>query len=216
MKTFERDQLLNQLKSGAKELSLSLDAEQYEKLIDYLALLQKWNSVYNLTAVREASQMVTHHLLDSLAALPAFADVETVLDVGSGGGLPGMALAIARPDMQVSLIDAVQKKTAFLLQAKMELALDNVRVLTGRVEALPEAEQFSAITSRAFSDLPQFVSLTEKLLKAGGKFIAMKGAVPEVEIAQLLPAWKVTEIRQLTVPGLNAQRHLIIMQRCVS
>lgn len=213
MKTFNSEQLLGMLKQGVKQLSLSLDDAKCEKLIDYLALLQKWNGVYNLTAVREPAQMVTQHLLDSLAALPAFDTVTSVLDVGSGGGLPGIALAIARTEMRVDLIDTVQKKTAFLNQVKAELGLGNVSIHTGRVEQLQSENKYEVITSRAFSDLSSFVSLSGHLLKEGGRFIAMKGAIPQVEIAQLPSQWTVAEILPLAVPGLQAERHLVIIQR---
>jgi 16S rRNA (guanine527-N7)-methyltransferase len=201
------------LEDGMRELSLKLEQAQCEKLLDYIALLQKWNGVYNLTAVREPAQMVIQHLLDSLAALPAFEGVNSVLDVGAGGGLPGIVLAITRPDMQVSLIDTVQKKTAFLTQVKSELGLRNVTVHTGRVEELQVLEKFDAITSRAFADLADFVSLSGHLLQQGGQFVAMKGAVPQVEIAQLPTGWKVTGIMPLRVPGMHAERHLILINR---
>ena len=213
MKTFNSEQLLGMLKQGVKQLSLPLEDAKCRKLIDYLALLQKWNGVYNLTAVREPAQMVTQHLLDSLAALPAFEVATSVLDVGSGGGLPGIALAIARPEMQVDLIDTVQKKTAFLNQVKAELGLGNVSIHTGRVEQLQSENKYEVITSRAFSDLSSFVSLSGHLLKEGGRFIAMKGAIPQVEIAKLPSQWTVAEILPLAVPGLQAERHLVIIQR---
>ncbi len=213
MKTPDRGHLKRLLEDGMRELSLKFDQALCEKLLDYIALLQKWNGVYNLTAVREPTQMVIQHLLDSLAALPAFENAHNVLDVGAGGGLPGIVLAIARPDMQVSLIDTVQKKTAFLTQVKSELGLRNVTVHTGRVEELQVLEKFDAITSRAFADLADFVSLSGHLLQQGGQFIAMKGAVPQVEIAQLPAGWKVTGIMPLRVPGMHAERHLIFMNR---
>lgn len=213
MKQFDRKQLAQLLKDGVQELSLQLTEAQCDRLLDFVSLLQKWNGVYNLTAVRELTLMMKQHLLDSLATLPAFEGVHRVLDVGSGGGLPGMVLAIARPDMQVSLIDTVQKKTAFLTQVKSELSLSNVTVHNGRVEQLEDTEKFDAITSRAFSDLADFIRLSEHLLKINGTFIAMKGAIPEVEIAQLPTGWKVKEIVSLKVPGMDAERHLILMNR---
>lgn len=213
MKSSEQDHLHQLLMNGIRELSLTLNADQCEKLLAYLRLLQKWNGVYNLTAVRDPEQMVRQHLLDCLAALPAFQGVRTVLDVGSGGGLPGIVLAIAFPDMQVSLIDTVQKKTAFLTQAKVELGLENVTVLTGRVEQLENAEKFDVITSRAFSELKEFIQLTRHLLKETGHYVAMKGAVPEAEIANLPEEWKVSKVWPLTIPGLQVERHLILMDR---
>lgn len=216
MKPFDHPALMRQLQEGIRQLALNLDAGQVEKLLDYLALLHKWNGVYNLTAVRDPAQMVTQHLLDSLTALPAFEDAKRVLDVGAGGGLPGMVLAIARPDVQVSMIDTVQKKTAFLTQVKAELGLGNVTVHSGRVEQLVDTEQFDVITSRAFAELADFVSLSHHLLAPGGQFIAMKGVEPTEEIGNLPQGWSIKEIRRLAVPGLQAERHLIIIERSAS
>ncbi len=210
---FERDKLMPLLAAGAEALQLGLDGEQLERLLDYLALLSKWNSTYNLTAVRDPVQMVTQHLLDSLAAVPAFAGVRRVLDVGAGGGLPGMVLAIARPQLQVALIDTVHKKTAFLTQAKAELGLVNVTVHTGRVEQLQVAEPYDAITSRAFAELADFIGWSQHLLQRGGRFIALKGVLPAEEIARLPAGWRVTATPALQVPGLNAERHLIVIER---
>jgi 16S rRNA (guanine527-N7)-methyltransferase len=209
----DRKKLLGILTEGIRELSLDLNDRQCEKLLDYIELLQKWNGVYNLTAVRDPEQMVKQHLLDCLAALPAFQGVHEVLDVGAGGGLPGIVLAIACPDMQVSLIDTVQKKTAFLTQVKAELGLGNVTVHTGRVEQLADSEKYEVITSRAFADLSDFIKLASHLLKDHGRFIAMKGAVPQAEIANLPADWHISNILPLAVPGLQAQRHLITMER---
>jgi 16S rRNA (guanine527-N7)-methyltransferase len=211
MKEFDRSALLHALADGAQTLGLDLSDAQLAQLMDYLALLSKWNAVYNLTAVRDPAQMVTQHLLDSLSVVPAFADAKNVLDVGAGGGLPGMVLAIARPDMRVSLIDTVHKKTAFLTQAKAELGLSNVTVHTARVEQLQVAQKFDVITSRAFAELSDFVTWSAHLLAEGGRFIAMKGVMPQDEIAKLPAGWRVTEVRPLVVPGLNAERHLIFI-----
>ncbi len=213
MKPFDRNRLVQLLADGVRELSLDTPETQCGKLLDFLEMLHKWNGVYNLTAVRDPAHMVTQHLLDSLAVLPAFEGFHRALDVGAGGGLPGIVLAIARPDMQVSLIDTVQKKTAFLTQVKSELGLSNVTVHTGRVEQLQEAEKFDVITSRAFAELRDFIELSKHLLKDNGFFIAMKGAVPQVEIAQLPQGWQVTKIMPLKVPGLHAERHLILINK---
>lgn len=212
MAAFQRDVLMRTLTEGARALSLDLNDAQFAQLMDYLALLAKWNAVYNLTAVRDPAQMVTQHLLDSLAAVPAFAGAKNVLDVGAGGGLPGIALAIARPDMQVSMIDTVHKKTAFLTQVKAELGLANVTVHTMRVEQLRVPEKFDVITSRAFAELADFVNWSGHLLKEGGRFIAMKGVLPKEEILRLPAGWKVTQVQALDVPGLNAERHLIFIE----
>lgn len=201
----------SQLKAGVAALGLALPAGAEATLLAYLALLDKWNRVYNLTAVRDAERMVSHHLLDSLAAVPFFQGV-SVLDVGSGGGLPGIPLAIARPELRVTLIDSIAKKTAFLLQAKAELGLGNVQVVTNRVEDFRPEVQFDVITSRAFSDLKEFVTLTRHLLKPGGSWLAMKGLLPHEEIATL-PDWvKVSANHGLAVPGLGASRHMIVLE----
>jgi 16S rRNA (guanine527-N7)-methyltransferase len=209
---FERTTLTRILADGARELSLKLGAAQLDALIDYLALLSKWNAVYNLTAVRDPVQMVTYHLLDSLAAVPAFSGAQNVLDVGAGGGLPGIVLAIACPDMQISMIDTVHKKTAFLTQVKAELGLTNATVHTGRVEQLQSQDKFDVITSRAFAELSDFVTWSRQLLQPGGRFIALKGMLPQEEIARLPAGWNVTGIQVLEVPGLNAERHLVVIQ----
>ncbi|MGE5319125.1 MAG: 16S rRNA (guanine(527)-N(7))-methyltransferase RsmG [Hyphomicrobiaceae bacterium] len=200
-----------QLAAGVAALGLTLPAGAEPKLLAYLALLDKWNRVYNLTAVRDADRMVSHHLLDSLATIPFFLG-ERVLDVGSGGGLPGVPLAIARPDLQVTLIDSIAKKTAFLLQAKAELRLENLNVVTNRVEDFRPETGFDLITSRAFSDLKEFVILTRHLLKPGGRWLAMKGLYPYEELALLPSGVKVSADNALLVPGLDATRHLIVLE----
>jgi len=212
MSSFPREALLRTLAEGARALQLDLNDQQLERLMDYLALLAKWNAVYNLTALRDPAQMVSHHLLDSLAVVPAFTNAQNVLDVGAGGGLPGIVLAIARPDMRVSMVDTVHKKTAFLTQVKAELGLANVTVYTSRVEQLQVPQQFDVITSRAFAELNDFVTWSGHLLKEGGRFIALKGVMPKEEIARLPAGWKVSKVESLTVPGLGAERHLVFIQ----
>jgi 16S rRNA (guanine527-N7)-methyltransferase len=212
MKVFDRVVVGDVLKQGINDLQLELNDEQVEKLLDYLALLNKWNSVYNLTSVRDPMQMVTLHLLDSLAAVPAFKGAGNVLDVGAGGGLPGMVLAISRPDMKVSMIDTVHKKTAFLNQVKAELGLANVTVYTKRVEQLEVKTKFDVITSRAFADLSDFVNWSGHLLQEGGRFIALKGTAPEDERERLPEPWRVQKLEPLTVPGLEAERHLVFIE----
>jgi 16S rRNA (guanine527-N7)-methyltransferase len=213
MKFFDRAAVAPVLADGIKALSLDLDDRQHTQLLDYLALLFKWNSVYNLTSVRDPLQMVTHHLLDSLAAVPEFAQAANVLDVGAGGGLPGIVLAIARPAMQVSLIDTVHKKTAFLKQVKAELELANVTVYTDKVQQLRVEQPFDVITSRAFADLSDFVNWSGHLLAEGGKFIALKGVAPPDEQERLPAEWKVSRLQALQVPGLNAERHLVFIEK---
>ncbi|MEN3274229.1 MAG: rRNA (guanine527-N7)-methyltransferase [Massilia sp.] len=212
MRGFDREKLMQVLNDGIDAMDLPLWAAQREQLMDYLTLMAKWNSVYNLTSLRDPMQMVTHHLLDSLAAVPAFEGAQNVLDVGAGGGLPGIVLAIARPDMKVSLIDTVHKKTAFLTQVKAELGLSNVTVYTMKVQDL-NAGPFDVITSRAFADLSDFVNWSGHLLAEGGKFIALKGVAPAEEQERLPLAWKVQELRPLKVAKLEAERHLVFIAR---
>ena len=209
---FDREKLMGILSDGIDDMDLPLWAAQREQLMDYLALMNKWNGVYNLTSLRDPLQMVTHHLLDSLAAVPAFKDAKNVLDVGAGGGLPGIVLAIARPDMNVSLIDTVHKKTAFLTQVKAELGLKNVTVYTMKVQDL-KAGPFDVITSRAFADLSDFVNWSGHLLAEGGQFIALKGTAPPEEQERLPNAWKVKELRPIKVAKLEAERHLVFIEK---
>jgi 16S rRNA (guanine527-N7)-methyltransferase len=213
MKNFDRKALQDMLATGIQEMALNVSPAQQEQLMDYLGLMFKWNAVYNLTSLRDPQQMVTHHLLDSLAAVPAFQDAKNVLDVGSGGGLPGIVLAIARPDMKVSMIDTVHKKTAFLTQVKAELGLANVTVYTMRVEQLQVSDKFDVITSRAFADLSDFVNWSGHLLAEGGRYIALKGTAPMDEQQRLPAAWKITAVQPLQVPRLGAERHLVFIER---
>jgi 16S rRNA (guanine527-N7)-methyltransferase len=217
MSGFDRPVLTAILADGARDLSLDLSDAQIGKLIDYLALMSKWNTVYNLTAVRDPMQMVTQHLLDSLSAVSAFANAKNVLDVGAGGGLPGIVLAIwaaeAHPTMRISMIDTVHKKTAFLTQVKAELNLTNVSVHTARVEKWNAPQKFDVITSRAFAELSDFITWSQHLLADEGCFIALKGVAPDMEIAKLPDGWKVSEVRALRVPTLQAERHLVFIER---
>ncbi|MEM5425063.1 MULTISPECIES: 16S rRNA (guanine(527)-N(7))-methyltransferase RsmG [Paraburkholderia] len=211
----DRDALARLLKEGAQALGVELTERQHEQLLDYVALLAKWNAVYNLTAIRDPRQMLIQHILDSLSIvphLPARADA-TVLDVGSGGGLPGIVLAIVRPDWQVTLNDIVQKKSAFQSQAKAELGLANLSVVTGRVESLRPgievSKKFDLIVSRAFADLADFVTLARHLVAEGGAIWAMKGVHPEGEIERLPAGTRALNTIRLSVPMLDAERHLI-------
>ena len=215
--TIDRQALREQLGAGVQQLGLNLPDACQEQLLDYLALLQKWNGVYNLTAVRDAQQMLTHHLFDCLAALHAFVDAKRVLDVGSGGGLPGVVIAIwatwSAPEMRIELVDTVHKKTAFLTQAKTELQLSNLTVHTGRVEQLATVQLFDVITSRAFAALNDFVNLSGHLLSAGGKMIAMKGPAFESELTTLPTAWRMASTEKLIVPAMSGERFLITLMR---
>ncbi|NQE50787.1 16S rRNA (guanine(527)-N(7))-methyltransferase RsmG [Herbaspirillum rubrisubalbicans] len=215
--TADLNDLTRTLKEGATAMGLTLSAAQLDQLMAYQALLAKWNKVYNLTALRDPAQMVTHHLLDSLSAVSAFAGAQRVLDVGAGGGLPGIVLAIwaaqAQPQMKITLVDTVQKKTAFLNQVKAQLQLGNVTVLHARVEQLPVEQQYDVITSRAFAELKDFIIWSNHLLQPGGKYIALKGVLPQEEIDRLPAGWQVQHVQPLQVPGLDAERHLIFMER---
>ena len=203
--------LAQQLAQGVKELKIALPASAQEKLLRYLALLQKWNRVYNLTAVREPQRMVSEHLLDCLAVAPYIGE-NTILDVGSGAGLPGLPLALALPKTRVTVLDSNHKKAAFLQQAVTELKLPNVAVACERVEKWKPANAFDVVISRAFSDLGEFAALAGRRVAAGGCLAAMKGVHPYDEIAQLPQGWQVRQVLPLTVPGLRAQRHLVLMQ----
>jgi 16S rRNA (guanine527-N7)-methyltransferase len=212
-----RDEFSALLNEGAAKLTISLSARQIDKLLDYLALLVKWNSVYNLTSVRDPQQMVIQHLLDAMSALFAFKGAKKVLDVGTGGGLPGIVIAIwameAEPEMQVHLIDTVKKKTAFLTQVKAELGLEQVTVHSGHVEKLVSENTFDVITSRAFAELIDFVNLSGHLLEQDGSMIALKGKMPEEEIQRLPLAWRVEKVESLSVPGMQADRHLVWIKK---
>ena len=197
------------LPAGLAELGLDLPETTQGKLLAFRDLLLKWNKTYNLTALRDPQQAISHHLLDSLAILPHVTS-GPLLDVGSGGGLPGIPLAIVRPELSVSMVDTVQKKAIFMQQAAIELGLKNVAVHHARVEEM--SGQFEQISSRAFSELGLFVSLTRHLLAPGGRWLAMKGQHPAEEITALPADIVIEAIIPLTVPGLDAERHLIILK----
>ena len=202
-----------QLQRGLAALGMELPPAAQEKLLAFAALLGKWNKVYNLTALRDEQQVISHHLLDSLAVLPHLGGAKRVADIGSGGGLPGIPLAIARPDLQVALVESNQKKSAFQQQAKIELGLANVSVYCERVEAWQPEEKCDAVISRAFSDLAEFVKLSGHLLAHGGVLLAMKGVHPYEEIAQLPAGWRVADVTPLQVPGVEGARHLVRVER---
>ena len=201
------------LQAGLQALDIALPETAIEKLLAYVELLVKWNQTYNLTAIRDGDDMVTQHLLDSLSILPHLNDVKSIADIGSGAGLPGIPLAIARPALALTLIDSVQKKSAFQQQAKIALGLANVSIYSGRIEDFKQHGEFDAVTARAFSDLPTLVNGAAPLLKSGGQIYAMKGMLPQDEIDALPDGWKVISALKLHVPGLEAERHLLILER---
>lgn len=216
------DDLFAQIREGVDALSLRLNDETVHKLVRFIVLLSKWNQTYNLTAIRDPKDMVTHHVLDALAVVPFLDDVLAtmpeaqaphVLDVGAGGGVPGIILAVARPHWQVTLIDAVAKKMAFVTQAVIELKLNNAKALQQRVEAHLSTPPYDIVISRAFSSLTQFVELTRRCIAPTGVWAAMKGERPERELADLPADIHVAAIHPIFVPGLaGAERHLILME----
>lgn len=197
------------LTAGLADMNVEVTPAAKQQLLAYLALLQKWNKVYNLTAVRNPVDMVTLHLLDSISVLP-YIKTGKILDVGSGGGLPGIVLAIMRRDLQVTTIDTVQKKAIFMRQVKGELGLANLEVVHARVEQYQPAEKFDAIISRAFSEIGLLMRLTQHLLVPHGHWLAMKGVVPHHEFEGLSIQPK--EIIPLKVAGLQAERHLVVIE----
>ncbi len=204
--------LAKQIAEGLAAMGLDLPADSRERLEQHLRLIEKWNRVHNLTAVRETAQMVVLHLLDSLSVLPHLESAHTVLDVGTGPGLPGIPIAIARPEARVTLLDSSHKKCAFLEQAKTELGLANVEVICDRVENWKPAEKFDAVVSRAFSDLADFVAQAQHLVAPGGRLIAMKGVYPFDEIARVPATHRVARVLELHVPTLDAKRHLVFLE----
>lgn len=202
--------LSEKLAAGVAEMGLPVSVEMQGLLLEYLALLDKWNKVYNLTAVRQPSEMVALHLLDCLSVLP-YIKGDTLLDVGSGGGLPGLVLAVCLPKLQVTTIDTVQKKAIFMRQVKGELGLDNVNVVHARVERFDPELPFEMIISRAFSEINVFMALTQHLLADNGHWFAMKGVSPSEELAGL--GVKRSKIYPLPVAGLEAKRHLAVIEK---
>ncbi len=206
-----RIDLARQLQHGVAVLGLVIAEPVQRKLLDYILLLDKWNKVYSLTAVREPERMIGLHLLDCLAILP-YLNASRLLDVGSGGGMPGIILAICHPDWQITMIDSNSKKTGFLQQAAISLQLGNVTVVTSRVEQFQPAQPFDVITSRAFADLGDFVAWSQHLLAPGGCYAAMKGVYPQDEVARLPAGFVVSDVVPLQVPGLDAERHLLTIR----
>ncbi len=201
--------LAQDLAAGLAELGINMPESDVLRLIRYLLLIEKWNKTHNLTAIRDPQQMLALHLLDSLAVLPHLGAARSLVDVGSGAGLPGIPLAIARPELAVTLLDSNHKRQAFQQQCKAELMLGNTTSVHRRVEDYRSEFGFDVVISRAFSDLGEFVRAARHLCAKGGKLLAMKGHYPDAEVGQLPADAQVTKATELTIPGLNANRHLL-------
>ncbi|WP_297458824.1 16S rRNA (guanine(527)-N(7))-methyltransferase RsmG [Ferrovum sp.] len=202
------------LRKGLETLNISVSEKSLDQAIQYLDLLEKWNGAINLTAIRERNRMLPLHLMDSWSLAPFLKESDSLLDVGSGGGFPGIPVALIRPDLSITLMESNQKKVAFLKQAKIELNLSNLEIIGERVEQSTPSKLFNTITCRAFSDLSEFVRATRHLLQKGGEWIAMKGAIPYDEINRL-PAGISTTITPIQIPGLKAERHLIHLRSAI-
>jgi len=202
----------SQLRDGLAEMQLSLNDSQQQQLLAFLALLNKWNKAYNLTAVRDERVMVSRQLLDSLSIVP-WITTDHLLDVGAGGGMPGIPLAIVFPDKRFTLLDSNGKKTRFLNQCVLELGLKNVDVIHGRAEDCQPEQPFRQISSRAFTALENLVTWCEQLLAQDGEFLAMKGQYPDDEVAALPSHWQVESNHSLNVPGADGERHLLVVTR---
>jgi 16S rRNA (guanine527-N7)-methyltransferase len=206
----DRDSLHTTLRRGIDQLGLALPDEVLTRLLDYQALLQRWNATYNLTAVRDPAEMITRHLLDSLAILP-YVHGTTLADLGTGAGLPGIPLAIAAPQRAVLLVDANGKKVRFLREAIRTLKLERVKAVQARVETV--TGQFDCITARAFASLADMLAWGGQLLAPGGEWLAMKGRAPDAELEALPPGFTVRATHALAIPGLQAERHLVVLAR---
>jgi 16S rRNA (guanine527-N7)-methyltransferase len=206
----DRDSLRQRLVAGTSALHLTLDVGAIERLLDYVELLVRWNAAYNLTAVRDPAEMVTRHLLDSLAIVPHVSGA-TLADLGSGAGLPGIPLAIAAPGREILLVDSNGKKARFLREAVRKLALERTRVAESRVENV--AGTFDCITARAFASLGDMLAWGGHLLAPNGRWLALKGRFPDDELAAVPHAFEVEKAIALDVPGLDAERHLVILKR---
>jgi len=204
--------LEEQVGRGLVSMSVAVSPSQQERLVAHLELVAKWNRVHNLTAVRETSQMVVLHLLDSLSILPHLEGASLIADVGAGPGFPGIPIAIVRADARVTLVESSHKKCVFLQQAKTELKLDNVTIACERVEQFAPPAKFDAVVSRAFSDLPDFVAQAGHLVAPGGKLVAMKGVYPFDEISRIPATHRVAQVLELHVPSLDAKRHLVVLE----
>lgn len=205
--------LHDRLDSGLKSLGMVLDVGKRDQLLQYIALLDKWNKVYNLTAVREPERMIGLHILDSLSVLPHLRDCSTIIDVGTGGGLPGIPLAIANPALRVTMLDTIAKKTTFVRQAISDLGLRNANIVTGRVEDFQPAIKFDCVISRAFAELKDFIEGAGHLCAESGVMLAMKGVYPHDEIARFPAGFVTKQVIVLNVPGVEGQRHLVVIQK---
>jgi len=201
----------NILASGLSVLGLESARSAIPKMLEYLVLLDKWNKTFNLTAIREPEKMLTHHLLDSLAVVP-YIPGKTIIDIGSGAGLPGIPIALSRPECKVTLLDSNQKKVTFLRQACIQLSLGNVTVSGDRAESWCPEVKYEVAISRAFSDLTTFVRVAAHLCQPGGVMLAMKGTYPSEELEQLPSTVTLEEVIPLIVPELGAERHLVVMR----
>lgn len=199
------------LSKGLTELGVVATEGQQEQLLAYLGLMQKWNKAYNLTAIRDSQQMLVRHLLDSVAIVP-HVNSDELIDVGSGGGLPGIPLAILFPEQAITTLDSNSKKTRFQNQVRIELGLNNLEVIHGRVEAV-EDRQFGQVISRAFASIVDMVTMSHALLAEKGVFLAMKGRYPDAELAELPPQYVLQQSYELQVPGLDEERHLLVLGR---
>ncbi len=202
------------LRMRAAAMGVALEPAAADKLLAYQALMIKWNRTYNLTAIRDPEEMLVQHLLDSLVVAPLLPHgPQTLADVGSGGGLPGIPLAIARPELAVTLIETSSKKSAFQQQVKIELGLSNVSIYSGRVEDYEAKQSFDGVISRAFAEIKDFINWSGDLVKPDGRLYAMKGIYPEAEVAALPAGWTLLGSQSLAVAGLDAQRHLLTFAR---
>jgi 16S rRNA (guanine527-N7)-methyltransferase len=207
-----QDEFASQLAQGIKTLGVELGPEAQLRLLQHLELLEKWNRVHNLTALRDKAKAVSGHLLDSLSILPYLAG-RRFLDVGSGAGFPGIPIAVAMPEIQIDLLDSNHKKCAFLRQVIAELRLKNAHVVCERVESWRPAGKFDCIISRALADIAEVIALVKHLLAPGGVIAAMKGVHPFEEIERVPPEFRVRQVHALAVPGLGAERHLVLIER---